>query len=105
MSRANCRVESQFNALIAQFLRRNSTACGFVCLSKGPFSKEVAVQFQEHHPGIRIDHISVDGGGGLIFALGMMAIVLAAFPALQPIVGACFVLGVLTALVLHRLWY
>ncbi len=57
----------------------------------------------EHHPGIRIDSIPAEGGGGLIFALGMVVVLLLAIPALLPVVGLCAVGGILLAPVLHRL--
>jgi len=54
------------------------------------------------HPGIRIDRIPAAGGGGLIFAVGMVAIVLLAVPALRPLFAVAVVGGVLLAPVLHR---
>jgi hypothetical protein len=57
----------------------------------------------EHHPGIRIDHIPAEGAGGLIFAVGMIAVVLLAMPALRPIAVLCALGGALLAPVLHRL--
>jgi hypothetical protein len=56
------------------------------------------------HAGIRIDRIPAEGAGGLIFALGSVAIFLMAFPALRPIAGAAVVGGLLLAPVLHRLY-
>lgn len=58
---------------------------------------------ESRHQGIRIDHIPAEGAGGLIFALGMVAIVLVGFPALRPVAAACLAGGVLLAPVLHRL--
>jgi hypothetical protein len=55
------------------------------------------------HPGIRIDKIPAAGGGGLIFAVGMVAVVLAAVPAIRPVAGLCLLGGLLMAPVLHRL--
>ncbi len=55
------------------------------------------------HSGIRIDRIPAEEGGGLIFALGSVAIVLLAFPALMPVVGAAVLGGVALAPILHRL--
>ncbi len=55
------------------------------------------------HPGIRIDSIPAAGGGGLIFALGMAALVLLAVPALRPLALAAVGGGILLAPVLHRL--
>jgi hypothetical protein len=56
------------------------------------------------HPGIRIDSIPATGGGGLIFAIGMAALVLVAIPALRPIALAAAAGGLLLAPVLHRLY-
>jgi len=56
------------------------------------------------HPGIRIDRIPAEEGGGLIFALGMVAVVLLAIPALRPLALVCLVGGALLAPVLHRLY-
>jgi len=55
------------------------------------------------HAGIRIDRIPAEEGGGLIFAVGLAAIVLMAFPALRPIAGAALVGGIALAPILHRL--
>jgi hypothetical protein len=55
------------------------------------------------HPGIRIDKIPAAGGGGLIFALGMVSVVLLAIPAIRPLAGVCLLGGLLLAPVLHRL--
>jgi hypothetical protein len=58
------------------------------------------------HPGIRIDRIPAAGGGGLIFAIGMVAIVLVALPAVRPLAAVAFLGGALLAPILHRLrWY
>jgi hypothetical protein len=56
------------------------------------------------HPGIRIDHIEARGGGGLIFAVGMMVLVLMAAPALRPLALAALLGGGALAPVLHRLY-
>lgn len=56
------------------------------------------------HPGIRIDSIPASGGGGLIFAIGMAALVLVAIPPLRPLALAAVVGGLLLAPVLHRLY-
>lgn len=56
------------------------------------------------HPGIRIHSIPATGGGGLIFALGMAALVLVAVPALRPLALAAVAGGALLAPVLHRLY-
>jgi hypothetical protein len=53
------------------------------------------------HPGIRIDRIPAQGGGGLIFAVGMVALVLVAMPAVRPLVALAVVGGLLLAPVLH----
>jgi hypothetical protein len=55
------------------------------------------------HAGIRIDRIPAEEGGGLIFALGMAAIFLIAFPALLPVAGAALVGGAVLAPALHWL--
>jgi hypothetical protein len=58
------------------------------------------------HPGIRIDRIPAAGGGGLIFAIGMVAIVLVALPAVRPLAAVALLGGALLAPILHRLrWY
>jgi hypothetical protein len=54
------------------------------------------------HPGIRIDRIPVEGGGGLIFAVGIVVLFLVGFPALRPIVAATVLGGILLAPILHR---
>jgi hypothetical protein len=54
------------------------------------------------HPGIRIDRIPAQGGGGLIFAVGMVGIVLFAVPSLRPLFVVAVLGGVLLAPVLHR---
>ena len=57
------------------------------------------------HPGIRIDRIPAQEGGGLIFAVGMMGVVLVAMPALWPVALGCVAGGAVLAVVLHRLYY
>lgn len=56
------------------------------------------------HTGIRIDKIPAEEGGGLIFAIGMATIVILAFPALLPVVGAALLGGIVLAPILHRLY-
>jgi hypothetical protein len=56
------------------------------------------------HPGIRIDSIPAAGGGGLIFAIGMAALVLVAMPGLRPVALLCLAGGAVLAPVLHRLY-
>ena len=56
------------------------------------------------HAGIRIDRIPAEEGGGLIFAVGSVAIFLTAFPALLPIAAAAVVGGMALAPLLHRLY-
>jgi hypothetical protein len=56
------------------------------------------------HPGIRIDHIPAEGGGGLIFALGMVVVFLISIPALRPVVAVAALGGLLLAPILHRLY-
>ena len=48
--------------------------------------------------------IPAQGGGGLIFALGMAAVVLVAIPTLRPVALLCLAGGALLAPVLHRLY-
>lgn len=55
------------------------------------------------HQGIRIDHIPAEGMGGLIFALGTVAIFLIGFPALRPMAAVALLGGLLLAPILHRL--
>jgi hypothetical protein len=55
------------------------------------------------HPGIRIHSIPAAGAGGLIFAIGMSAVVFLAVPALRPLLIASVVGGVLLAPLLHLL--
>lgn len=55
------------------------------------------------HSGIRIDSIPAAGGGGLIFALGMIGIVWFGLPVLQPLIAGCLVGGLLFAPVFHAL--
>jgi hypothetical protein len=54
------------------------------------------------HPGIRIHSIPADGGGGLIFAVGMAAVLLLGFPALRPLALLALAGGALLAPILHR---
>jgi hypothetical protein len=56
------------------------------------------------HPGIRIDKIPAEGGGGLIFAAGMALLVLLALPGVRPLAGLALLGGLLLAPVLHRLY-
>lgn len=53
------------------------------------------------HSGIRIDRIPVEGGGGLIFAIGMMVLTVLAVPSIWPLVVFCLVGGVLFAPLFH----
>lgn len=55
------------------------------------------------HPGIRIDSIRAEGGGGLIFALGIVGIVWFGLPVLQPVILGCLAGGVLFAPIFHSL--
>ena len=59
----------------------------------------------QYHEGIRIDHITAQEGGGLIFAVGTAFIFMLAFPTLLPLAGACLVIGAALAPVLHRSYY
>ena len=56
------------------------------------------------HAGIRIHQIPAEEGGGLIFAIGTVAIFLLAFPQLVPVAGAAALGGLVLAPVLHRLY-
>jgi hypothetical protein len=56
------------------------------------------------HPGIRINSIPAEGGGGLIFAAAIPALVLLALPGLLPLAVASVVGGTVGAYLLHR-WY
>ena len=56
------------------------------------------------HQGIRIDHIPAEGGGGLIFAVGMVVMFLIALPALRPVAAVAAIGGLLLAPILHRLY-
>ena len=56
------------------------------------------------HPGIRIDSIPAQEGGGLIFALGMVGVVLVAMPGFWPVALGCLAGGALLAPILHRLY-
>jgi hypothetical protein len=55
------------------------------------------------HAGIRIDRIPAEGGGGIIFTLGMVALFLIGVPVMRPVVALAALLGVLLAPVLYRL--
>lgn len=55
------------------------------------------------HAGIRIDHIPAEEGGGLIFAVGMVALFLIGVPAMRPVVALAVLGGILLAPVLYRL--
>jgi len=59
----------------------------------------------QFHPGIRIDRIPVEGGGGLIFAAGMAVLVLLAMPAVLPLAIGAVLGGAALAPVLHRSYY
>lgn len=58
----------------------------------------------EKHPGIRIDKIPVEGWGGVIFVLGILAIGLIAHPAVRSLMLISIIGGAFGALVLH-LWH
>jgi hypothetical protein len=57
------------------------------------------------HPGIRINSIPAEGGGGLIFAAAIPVLVLLALPKLLPLAVASVVGGVVGAYLLHRSYY
>lgn len=59
--------------------------------------------FPHPHPGIRIDHIPAEGAGGLIFALGIAAIVWIGVPALHSVLLGCVIGGILFAPIFHAL--
>jgi ABC-type methionine transport system permease subunit len=56
------------------------------------------------HAGIRIDYLPAEEGGGLIFALGTVAIFLVGVPAFAPALGLAALGGLALAPVLHRLY-
>jgi len=56
------------------------------------------------HAGIRIDRIPAEEGGGLIFAVGMIAVFMIAIPGLLPVAGAALVGGIVLAPILHRIY-
>jgi hypothetical protein len=53
------------------------------------------------HPGIRIDSIPAAGGGGLIFALGIVALFWLGVPSFRPVVAACIAGGLAFAPLLY----
>jgi len=55
------------------------------------------------HPGIRIDAIPAQGGGGMIFALGMVGLVWIGFPGLHPLLLGCLAGGILFAPIFHAM--
>jgi hypothetical protein len=55
------------------------------------------------HPGIRIDRIPAEEGGGLIFMIGILALFLIGVPVMRPVVGLAALGGVLMAPLLYRL--
>ena len=57
------------------------------------------------HPGIRINRIPAEGGGGLIFAAAVPVLVLVAMPGLLPLAAAALGGGVVGAWLLHRSYY
>ena len=57
------------------------------------------------HSGIRIDRIPAEEGGGIIFALGIVALFLIGVPAMRPVVALAALCGVLLAPLLHRLYH
>jgi len=56
-----------------------------------------------YHQGIRIDHIPVEGAGGLIFVLGISVLFWLAVPAFRPLVLGSVIAGLLFAPIFHRL--
>ena len=57
------------------------------------------------HPGIRINSIPAEGGGGLIFAAAVPVLVLVAMPAFLPVAAAAVTGGIVLAYLLHRSYY
>jgi hypothetical protein len=57
------------------------------------------------HPGIRINRIPAEGGGGLIFAAAVPVLVLIAMPGLLPLAAVSVVGGLVGAYLLHRSYY
>jgi len=56
----------------------------------------------DHHPGITMHKIPVDGGYiGLVFTIGSIAIFVAGFPAFWYVIALSVVLGIGIALVLR----
>lgn len=55
------------------------------------------------HPGIRIDHIPAEEGGGFIFMVGIVALFLIGVPAMRPVVALAALGGILLAPLLHWL--
>ncbi len=57
----------------------------------------------QSHRGILVQRIPAEGLGGLIFALGMVALTLLAAPELRPLAAVCALGGVLSAPLIYRL--
>lgn len=56
----------------------------------------------QRHPGIQLSQIPVAGPAGIVFALGMVLLILIAIPAARPFMVGATVLGTVGGLLLHR---
>jgi len=59
------------------------------------------IQRAEIHPGIRIDKISVEGGAGLLFTIGILALFLVGLPATRWFLALSLTLGGIIGAVLR----
>ena len=55
----------------------------------------------EIHPGIRIDKISVEGGAGLLFAIGILVLFLVGLPPTRWFLAASVAVGAIIGIVLR----
>jgi len=53
------------------------------------------------HPGIRIDKISVEGGAGLLFTIGVLALFLVGLPVTRWFLALSLLLGVVIGVILR----
>lgn len=60
-----------------------------------------SVKNGDHHPGITMHKIPVDGFIGLVFTIGSIAIFVAGFPAFWYVIALSVALGIAIAVVLH----
>jgi hypothetical protein len=65
---------------------------------------ETRLAMKYPHPGIRIDSIPAEEGGGAIFVLGIVALFLIGVPVMRPVVALSVLCGILLAPLLHRLY-